>query len=175
MSQSGVLILQPSKFEIRHLFNLVNIAAKHVQRVLYVDFIPNVHSQGDMAMQKVFSPDEMYKLLEGVYKTRTRQTTTDIRVLLDSGKAMTGRRFLSQPLDVALLHSSFQSIPGITDTVYSRYSFRNVSSSTLQFLNASEDSCCQEAQEWKADVRETKEFHELRTYGTVAVGGTFDR
>lgn len=165
MKQSCVLVLQPSKFDLRQLSNLFHVCAKHVQRILYIDFNLSGQPHEEMAIQRA----EIYKIIQGIYKTRTQQASMmDIRILLDSEKTMVGKRVLSQPVDVALLHPSFRSVPGIVDTVHRRYNFRSVSPSSVQFLNTPEKI--------GSDVEsETMVSDEVRTYGTVAVGGTFDR
>lgn len=184
MNQTGVLILHPSKRELHQLSNLLRIAAKHVQRVLYLDFNLNPSFQEDTARNETSSPAEMYGILEKTFKKSTPQTAElDVRVLLENDVRSTAEteteterkpRRLSQPIDVALLHSSFQSVPGIVDTVYKRYNFAGVSPNNILFVSADEESE-DIASSCSGVCDGVWQCNEMKTYRTVAVGGTFDR
>ena len=168
MSKSGVLILQPSKFELRRFYELVKVCAKNVQNVLYVDLGFNAETNLDVALQKTFSRAEMYKVLEGIYKCRAQELNAlDIRVLLESELQNAAQRSFSQRLDVAFLDSSSKSEPSIVERACMRYNFK--SKEAMQFLEG--------VQEWNVEISEEfgRPVEEMKTYNTVAVGGTFDR
>jgi hypothetical protein len=167
MSQSGVLIFQPSKFELRRFYELVKICAKHVQNVLYIDFSFNAQTNSEVALQKEFSRAETYKVLEGIYKSRAQELNSlDVRVLLGSAESQNAvEKGFSQRLDVVFLDSSYKSEPSIVERACMRYNFKN--KDAMQFLNGVPESPISE--ELKQPAKE------MKCYDTVAVGGTFDR
>ena len=163
MSRSGVLILHPARFELGRFYQFVKVCAKHVQNVLYVDFSFNdAQAQG-----KKFSRTEMYKVLEGIYKSSVQEVNRlDIRVLLgdEPNFHQNKERSFSKRLDVAFLDSTYKSEPSIVERACTVYNFK--SKDSMQFLdgefNITEDLGSQHVEE-------------MKSYKTVAVGGTFDR
>jgi hypothetical protein len=169
MSKSGVLVLQPSKFELRRFYELVKVCAKHVQNVLYIDFGFNAQSSPDMAAQNTFSRAEMYKILQGIYQSRAKEMNRlDIRVLLETESQNDEvERSLSKRLDVAFLDSSYKSEPTIVERACLRYKFKD--KDAMRFLDGVPEGNVQISED------SGKPTEEVQSYNTVAVGGTFDR
>ena len=169
MSQTGVLILQPSRFEIGRFFQLVKACSKHVENVLYIDFNLNANPSSDPAQQTscTFSRTEMYKVLEGIYKSRAQELNNlDIRVLLDNESNFQQKtRVFSQRLDVGFLESSYKSEQSIVEKACMKYNFKNGDS--MQFLDGISEPNISEGFGHFTE--------EMKSYETVAVGGTFDR
>ena len=165
MSKTGVLILQPSKFELRRFYELVKVCAKHVKNVLYIDFGFNPQTSPSVTSRKTFSRAEMYKVLEGIYKSRAKEINRlDIRVLLESESPIdVVERSFCNRLDVAFLDSSYKSEPTIVERACLRYNFKN--KEAMQFLDG--------FPEISEDLGQQSQ--EMMSYNTVAVGGTFDR
>ncbi|XP_028393410.1 bifunctional coenzyme A synthase-like [Dendronephthya gigantea] len=171
MNRSGVLILQPSKFNLPRFYKLLKICSEQVQNVLYVDFSFNPKVNTDAITQKSFSRAQLYKVLEGIYKSNARELNClDIRVLLehDLGDVQEPRIF-SRCLDVAFLDSSYKNEASIVERACMRYNFKNKDS--MQFVEGVFESNTPIYEQFIEDT----ESEEMKSYGTVAVGGTFDR
>ena len=165
MSKNGVLILHPAKFEIRRFHKFVKVCAKHVQNVLYIDLnFNNVLTDSGTTQHKTFSRTEMYNVLEKIYKSNAQELNSlDVRVLLENEPSLPQqKRSFSKSLDVAFLDSTYKSEPSIVERACMRYNFE---SRAMQFLDGELNST------------ENLEQHveEMKSYKTVAVGGTFDR
>ncbi len=128
----------------------------------------NAQTNLDVALQKTFSRAEMYKVLEGIYKCRAQELNAlDIRVLLESELQNAAQRSFSQRLDVAFLDSSYKSEPSIVERACMRYNFK--SKEAMQFLEGVHEGNVEISEEFGRPAEE------MKTYNTVAVGGTFDR
>lgn len=166
MNQSGVLILQPSKFNLQRFYRLLKICSEQVQNVLYVDF--GFNSQGNTSMnpQKTFSRAQLYKVLEGIYKSNARGLNSlDIRVLLEHD--VPEPRNFSRCLDVAFLDSSYKSEASVVERACMRYNFKN--KDAMQFVEGVFESNTPAYEQFMEDSEE------IKSYSAVAVGGTFDR
>lgn len=166
MSRSGVLTLRCSKFDLCRFYEVVKICAKHVQNVLYIDFNLDVQADLNVPEQNALTCVEMYEVLDSIYKCRNEELNSlDVRVLLASELQFTTERSLSHRLDVAFLDTLYKNEPSIVEKACMRYNFKH--KEAMHFVEGFQ----------KPNVSKDFRRHarEMKTYDTVAVGGTFDR